>query len=219
MRSFKRLQRNKGFFGLGFYWVFFLILNHDGLLPSLSLDSGQHLILTEEYQGLCCWASPSHTHRITQLARLPKPSPIITQRRGSKGRTQTRGDFLTLVPVLAQMQEAQTFPNPGVPWPKERWMRKIWPLPLLPWEAEPSRPFLWRWSLCESNCSLRRPQWNCPQWHSDPSHLPCPTIRLFSKAFTQRRSRMSRIKCWFQCYRFPSPPSPTPYWKPLACSL
>ena len=54
MRSFKRLQRNKGFFGLGFYWVFFLILNHDGLLPSLSLDSGQHLILTEEYQGLCC---------------------------------------------------------------------------------------------------------------------------------------------------------------------
>ena len=161
--------------GLGFYWVFFfsLILNHDSLLPSLSLDSGEHLMLTEEYQGLRCWESPSHTRRITQLARLPQPSPIITQRRGSERRTQTGGDFLTLVPVLAQMQEGQMFPSPGVPWPEERWVRKIWSLPLLPQEAEPSRPFLWRWSPTASSVVSSTAASEDP---SGPAHSDIPTL-------------------------------------------
>ena len=211
----KECTETRGVFGLGFYWGFFsrfkswqpIALSFPGLRGALDADWGisrtallrEPIPHTQNYTtGQTSKALPHHHPEKRQWTEDP-------DRRGfphscaSVG-TDARGpDVSQPWGPLAWGKVGEKDLVSGPPAPGSRAIQA------LPLKMESNCIFSY-----ESNCSLRRPQWTRPRWHSDPSQLPCATIPSFSEGCTQRRSRMSRIKWGFRCYRFPSPALPLP---------
>lgn len=182
-------------------------------IASLSMSSWKHMVLIEGYKGLSslrCWACASQTHRITQPARRSSNTHLYCH----PGRIQRQeGICLTLVPMSAQTPEAQTSSQLPPQWSLglgEAAWGNIWPLSPIPLgsRAVGGRPFLWELSLCEVQLRPQEMSLNCPQRCSGPSQPPRPAAPLFSKGFTQRRSRMSSLKGWIPCFCWsPQPPN------------